>query len=280
MVYSEDECLAALRAAATEFGGLVSRREYKQGSYVPSASVIVDRFGSWNEAKRAAGLPTNRGGREPKPVRTNYFAEIDSVPKAYWLGFLFGDGQMMLRNSKTGKRSVRLSISERDIDHLHRYRRAIRSEAAVVEDGDLRSVTVGDQVFAAHLLDKGFTRSKGTDGALPSLDSWRLRRGFVRGLSDADGFVGEHKWTITDANDRRLRALRDWIPVEYDIVTEQYEDRSWAYLRVSGRAPLAALYGWLYPVGELTEPALPRKRAVAARLLEQRHVVAADTQTE
>lgn len=271
MTYSDADCLAALRGAAAELGHTPSRREYEAGTYEPSSSIICERFESWNEAKRAAGLSVNRSGRKPKPVRTNYFAEIGTVPKAYWLGFLFGDGQMVLRNEATGNRSVRLALSRKDEDHLRRYKRAVRSEAAVVVDGDMRAVTVGDQLFAAHLLDKGFTRSKGTDGSLPELESWGLRRAFVRGLSDADGFVGKYKWTITDANDRRLNALREWIPVEYDIVDEQFDDRSWAYLRVSGQDRLGALYGWLYPSRDRTEPAMPRKRDSAVELLQELH---------
>lgn len=178
---------------------------------------------------------------------------------------------MMVRNAETGNRSVRLALSKADSDHLLRYKRAIRTEAAVVDDGDMRVVTVGDQIFASHLLDKGFTESKGTDGSLPELESWELKRAFLRGLSDADGYVGEYKWTITDANDRRLTALRDWIPMEYDIVRVEYENRSWAYLRVSGRDRVGALYGWLYPERERTEPAMPRKRDTALGLLASLH---------
>lgn len=265
--YSREECPSAIRRAANVLDESPSRRDYADLEFGPAPSTLVSRSGSWNEAKRAAGLDPVRGGRKPKPVRTEFFACIDSTVAAYWLGFLFGDGHMMVRNRETGKRAVRLYLAEKDEDHLVRYKRAIRSRSAIVVDGDMRCLTVGDQTFAEHLFDHGLTNTKSTDGTLPELDSWSLRRGFIRGLADADGYYGEYKWTITDATDRRLRKLHEWVPVETDVVHESYDGRNWAYLRVLGRERLRPLYAWLFPKGMETEPSLPRKRDTAVRVL-------------
>lgn len=142
----------------------------------------------------------------------------------------------------------------------------MRAENAIIEDDDVRHIRIGDPEFAANLMDHNFTTMKGFDGTLPSLQAWFLRRGFLRGLSDADGYVGEHKWTITDNNTRRLRALESWIPFDADIVSEGYDGRTWAYLRVSGVLP--SLYHWLYPERGQTRPALARKRETAVSVVE------------
>lgn len=258
--YSDEECLAALRAAATVLPEKYSRREYEAEELEPSSSIIVDRFGGWNAAKREAGLPVNRGGKRAKPVRERYFESIDSVPKAYWLGMLFGDGSMVVRES--GYR-VQLTQRAEDIAHLERFKRTLRAENAIVEDESVYHIRIGNRTFAEYLRAQGFTREKGTDGSLPELESWALRRAFVRGISDADGYCGVHKWTLTDANSRRLEKLRNWIPFETDVVEDGYEDKAWAYLRLSGRDTLPAFYHWLYPALHLTEPAMARKRETA-----------------
>lgn len=266
--YSDEACLSALRGAEQQLGKSPTRREYEELKIKPAPKVIRTRFGSWNEAKLEAGLDLSRLGRPAKAVRESYFEAIDSNEKAYWLGFLYGDGHVEERNPKTGKLALRLFISERDVDHLERFKRVIRSESALIEDGNSIGINVGNQRFVEHLADKGLTPSKGTEGTMPDFDEWSLRRSFVRGLADADGYYGEDKWTITDATDRRLRKLRAWIPVDTDIVDERYDGKSWSYLRVSQKHQLRALYGWLFPRRAQTEPAMPRKRAIALEFLE------------
>lgn len=260
--YTDEDCLNALRAAAEEFGTTPPRRRYEAAGFRPSASVISDRFGTWSEAKRAAGIPVTNGGRPPKPVRSGFFEEIDSVTKAYWLGMLFGDGSLVEREH--GHR-VQLTQHASDENHLRSFKRTVRAENKIIEDENARHIRIGDPTFVANLIDHNFTTTKGFDGMLPPLQLWSLRRGFIRGLSDADGYVGEHKWTITDNNSKRLRALESWIPFDADIVEESYNQRSWAYLRVSGILP--SLYRWLYPQLDQTEPALPRKRRTAVAVV-------------
>lgn len=262
--YSDENCLDALRAAAEQLGHSPARREYESLGNEPSATVISKRFGTWNEAKREAGLPICRGGHPPKPVNESYFDRIDAPSKAYWLGFLFGDGSLIER--KYGCR-VQLSQRRDDLNHLLKFKRTVRSENAIIEDGGTCHIRIGNPTFAANLRRHGFTSTKSTDGVLPDLETWSLKRGFVRGLADADGYYGQNKWTITDNTSKRLRKLQTWIPFESDIIEERYGDRSWAYLRVSGERAIPPLYHWLFPRGEQTEPAMARKREDAIRLL-------------
>lgn len=171
-------------------------------------------------------------------------------------------------SEETKQLTVQLTPGERDVDQLRRYRRAINSDNAIIEDRSKRYNRIGDQKFAEHHYEKGLTETKRTDGSLPDLSSWELRRPFVRGLADADGYYAPDKWTITASNDLRLKRLETWIPVELDIVRDEVENRSWAYLRTSRTHRITALYGWLFPRRDRTEPAMPRKKDVAFRVLE------------
>lgn len=162
--YTDENCLDALRAAAEKLGQSPTRREYESLSNEPSARVISKRFGSWNAAKREAGLPPCRGGNPPKPVNEDFFAQIDTPTKAYWLGFLFGDGALIER--KYGHR-VQLSQRKDDVNHLVKFKRTIRSENAIIEVGDTRHIRVGNPTFSTHLQRQGFTATKSTDGVLP-----------------------------------------------------------------------------------------------------------------
>lgn len=77
MNYSKQDCIDALRVAAKEYTSDLTVGQYRESDLSPSDRTIVKRFGSWNEAKRAAGLNTNHVGvtlenkRSPVPERTD-----------------------------------------------------------------------------------------------------------------------------------------------------------------------------------------------------------------
>lgn len=54
--YTKKDCIEALQAAAEEFGEELSVFRHKRSSRSPSATTIIQRFGSWEEAKAEAGI--------------------------------------------------------------------------------------------------------------------------------------------------------------------------------------------------------------------------------
>lgn len=67
---SEAECIKALRKAASELGTSPSKAAYEALGVRPASATVIRTFGSWNGAKRAAGLETypSSGSRtKPRP---------------------------------------------------------------------------------------------------------------------------------------------------------------------------------------------------------------------
>jgi hypothetical protein len=62
ITYSEEDCIKALKQATDQLGVSPTTREYISLGAKPSAKVIKRRFGTWNEAKQAAGLETYMDG--------------------------------------------------------------------------------------------------------------------------------------------------------------------------------------------------------------------------
>lgn len=56
---SEDECLDALRKAASRLGKSPSKAEYEALGLKPASATVIRTLGGWNDAKAAAGLSTN-----------------------------------------------------------------------------------------------------------------------------------------------------------------------------------------------------------------------------
>ncbi|WP_394345781.1 helix-turn-helix transcriptional regulator [Halegenticoccus tardaugens] len=74
--YDREACVGALREAADLLGHSPTMTEYQNLGMIPSVATITMRFGSWNEAKEAAGLEQyDRGGR---PSQTDASAGTDA----------------------------------------------------------------------------------------------------------------------------------------------------------------------------------------------------------
>ncbi|MFB6216867.1 MAG: homing endonuclease associated repeat-containing protein [Candidatus Aenigmatarchaeota archaeon] len=67
--FSEEDCINALRKSKEQLGETPTIRQYQTLDISPSASTIVQKFGSWNGAKEEAGLEKNPVNNKihPKP---------------------------------------------------------------------------------------------------------------------------------------------------------------------------------------------------------------------
>jgi hypothetical protein len=61
--YTDADCLAALQDAADQLGQSPTQAAYRSVGMSPDIPTLTERFGSWNAAKRAAGLDICRYGR-------------------------------------------------------------------------------------------------------------------------------------------------------------------------------------------------------------------------
>ena len=60
------------------------------------------------------------GGFEIYIFDKNYFDEINSKDKAYWIGFIWCDGYLSYRNRNDCESyDLKLSLSSEDISHLY-----------------------------------------------------------------------------------------------------------------------------------------------------------------
>ena len=58
----------------------------------------------------------------PPNCDINIFKNINSEEKAYWLGFLYADGNVSLKDN-----SIELSLQSLDIEHLYKFKSFIKT---------------------------------------------------------------------------------------------------------------------------------------------------------
>ena len=64
--HTDEELIDLLKAKARSLGRTPTVREVNPDNDMPSAMTYINRFGSWNQALKAAGLTPNRRGRHKK----------------------------------------------------------------------------------------------------------------------------------------------------------------------------------------------------------------------
>lgn len=126
-------------------------------------------------------------------INLEYFKNIDSSEKAYWLGFICADGCIYKNGYKT-------SIVVKDKELLSRFKTAIGSDHPIGFDSyhDDRtdktysrySLQLTSKHFTRHIVNNGITSNKSNECYFPNI-SEELYFDYIRGLFDGDGYVGK-----------------------------------------------------------------------------------------
>lgn len=133
----------------------------------------------------------------------NYFSEIDSFDKAYWLGFIAADG-----NIRKDLLKLRIEIHIKDISHLIKFRQDI--------NGNMPIKTVEKEKHNSCYLDvncKNLCKDLGKFGIVPNKSlilniNWdkipdELIKYVIRGYFDGDGSLnlytarGYNEWELS-----------------------------------------------------------------------------------
>lgn len=125
-------------------------------------------------------------------VNENYFEQINTPEKAYWLGFLYTDGC----NYKSKKRAgvVIFSLQAQDKDAVFNLKKALDSEhpiSFVKKGGGQYRLSISSGKLSRDLVKLGCIPAKSKILQFPTFDQVpkHLMRHFLRGCVDGDGSI-------------------------------------------------------------------------------------------
>ena len=131
----------------------------------------------------------------------NYFDIIDTEDKAYWLGFLYADGNVSYGKDKNGERkgcTVELSLAEKDKDHLYKFMKCIDADNQYPLEK--RIISLSNKKYIAYRLclnsvklgndleKHGCVPNKSLILKRPNIEEGLIRH-FIRGYFDGDGCI-------------------------------------------------------------------------------------------
>jgi hypothetical protein len=142
----------------------------------------------------------DRGGREhiiPNKkynVNENYFENIDTEDKAYWLGFLYADGCVRLREGG----ELRLKLKKSDKNHIELFNKCLNSNYPIKNEiyyagikkykCESEYVNISNTKLVKDLIKQGCIQTKTFKIKFPDLNE-NLMNHFIRGYFDGDGCI-------------------------------------------------------------------------------------------
>jgi len=121
-------------------------------------------------------------------VNENYFENIDTEHKAYWLGFLYADGCVRIeRNCLTFKQH------KRDKDMFIKFNQYLNSNYPfrIVKNTNTYQIAITSKKLVKDLVSKGCVPRKSLILVFPkeSILATHLQKHFIRGYFDGDGSI-------------------------------------------------------------------------------------------
>ena len=186
----------------------------------------------------------------------NYFDDINTPAKAYWLGFLYADAY-----NDDIVNTVCLALKKDDIDHLYKLSDALsikRNQISYKKNKEGHEYCTL-RIYSKHICNKltelGYPRAKSFIIKYPQWLRDNLHNHFIRGLFDGDGSLKCNKktkewtWRLTSTKDI-CDPINILFSKELSLYTQTYyisdsENNTWQ-METAGNEKIHKILKWLY----------------------------------
>ncbi|OXB94693.1 LAGLIDADG family homing endonuclease [Parageobacillus galactosidasius] len=235
---------------------------YKNVSFEDIHKMLGVSMRSVSRVLKEAGINTRLKNRYT--LNHDYFEEIDTEEKAYWLGFLYADG--FVGNEKYN--NIVLSLKQSDIGHIEKFAKAISytGDIRITKRGNSFKPTSKQAIInfsskkmASDLRHWGLFPGKSTKmKKFPSINK-ELIRHFIRGYFDGDGSISCYR-NITRKKGKTyiyqkpnisiigtesfIKEMATYLPHETRFIESHSENM--IYLLATGKKPVYTIMSYLY----------------------------------
>ncbi len=127
----------------------------------------------------------------------NFFENIDSEEKAYWLGFMFADGYIVDYEKKYGEDKFGITLKGTDIKTLEDFKKSIKATNPITDVSskgrNLKRIICSSQKTVNDLISHGCVKQKSLILKPPIGVPDELVHHFIRGFFDGDGSIFYNK---------------------------------------------------------------------------------------
>lgn len=213
-----------------------SKERYKNGeslTRIAKTNVYIKNRKELSKLFKEDNITIKMNGQKYK-YNESAFSEINTEESAYWLGYLYADGNVNeLRNC------FDLSVSEKDYEHLIKFKNYISEDLQLIKRKSHLSSTnkeyysyrcyVVNKTITENLLKYNCNWSKTYDVEFPNFISKELMPHFIRGYFDGDGCISltsQSRLSFTSASKEFLIMLQNYLKDNLSINKNKlYQDK-------------------------------------------------------
>lgn len=170
----------------------------------------------------------------------NYFDNIDTADKAYWLGFIYADGSV-----REGRMAIEISI--KDEQHLYKFKECINGNMPITHRPNHKtsSINLYSNHFAQQLMNKGLVHNKTKEGLVKFENFGEYKFDFLRGLVDGDGYIDKKRYRLVIVDGSRK--MIDYIVTNLQEYSPKVTDKKmYSYVTFSQKKNFFDLLNKMY----------------------------------
>lgn len=157
------------------------------------------------------------GSDGKKYCDSNYFEEIDTKEKAYWLGFFSADGYV-----NQSKRVIEFCLKDKEA--IVSFKEALKSQHKIsCKDEKYYRISINDKKMSEDLLSLNLDNNKTYNYSIPANKiPQKLMSHFLRGYFDGDAYIGINRFnkpviSVVEAAKNVMFDIKNIIKEELDI---------------------------------------------------------------
>ncbi|MFW9876772.1 MAG: hypothetical protein ACFFG0_27065, partial [Candidatus Thorarchaeota archaeon] len=203
--------------------------EYKKklisrfGSNCKEALALIEKYKHLNRLRQQFAHIYNY---HPN-IKLDYFRNIDTLEKAYWLGFIYADGCLSYSEKIYIRFVFELDIKDKDSrDKVYLLAKILGIEPKYVKPssrGNTLRIVIKNNILAGYLKNQGVIigKRKSKNIELPDLGSRALNLAFLLGYYDGDGTAGST--VIYSGSKKFLEQIKTKYKINYDLKYKRSE---------------------------------------------------------
>lgn len=176
----------------------------------------------------------------------DYFENINTKEKAYWLGFLAADGFVSPPRQDKGGAAVKIRLHPKDRDHLNAFTQALNSNLEIKDkintgysDGQpCIDLEINSLKMVNDLINLGITPKKSNTLKPPTIPE-EFEFDFIRGYFDGDGSISKlvnGNYTFSFVGTREmLEWIQEKLGISQKLEKRREDDKNCFYFRVGGK---------------------------------------------
>lgn len=187
----------------------------------------------------------------------DFFENIDTEEKAYWLGFMFADGYIVNHENRYGEDSFGLTLAEDSLDSIEKFKKSLNATNPILYDNSKSigqpqaKIVLTSQKTVNDLIDKGCVKQKSLILQPPKKVPEKLLSHFIRGFFDGDGSLMKYNYNnypSYNINFTTTYEMAIWLRDIFgkgDVRKEKRRDFTW-YYSIGGNRQVLDICHYMY----------------------------------